>query len=85
MLSVMVSFNCQLDTVHNHLGKESTLVEVTIAIMKHHDQSNLGRKEFIQLMLPHLSSPCKKSGQEFKQGRNPAVGANAEVMEDVAY
>jgi hypothetical protein len=44
-----------------------------MAVMKHCDQSNLGRKRFIQLML--------KSGQELKQGRNLEAGADPEAME----
>ena len=48
-------------------------VRIFMAVMKHCDQSNLGRKRFIQLML--------KSGQELKQGRNLEAGADAEAME----
>jgi hypothetical protein len=33
---------------------------VIIAIMKHHGQSNLGRKGLIRLMLPHHCSSLKK-------------------------
>ena len=33
---------------------------VSIAVVKHHDQSKLGRKGFIQLRLPHLSSSPKE-------------------------
>jgi len=38
---------------------EVVLVRVTIAMMKHGDQSNLGRKEFIWLTLPYHQSPLK--------------------------
>ena len=37
-------------------GKAGGLVRVTIAVMKHHGQSNVGRKRFIWLTLPHRSS-----------------------------
>jgi hypothetical protein len=45
------------------------LVRVTVAVMKHHDQNNLGREEFIWLMLPYHSSSSKKV-RTLKQGRN---------------
>ena len=34
---------------HTHTHRYTVLVRVTIAVMKHHDQSNLGRKGFIGL------------------------------------
>lgn len=42
------------------------LVKVTIAAMKHHDKSNLGKKGLIQFILPYHNSPSRKSGQELK-------------------
>lgn len=36
------------------------LVRVSVAMMKSHDQSNLGRKEFLWLTLPQHSLPLKE-------------------------
>jgi hypothetical protein len=49
-------------------------VRVSIAVMKHHDQSNLGRKHF-------HSTVHHQRKQELKQGRNLEAGADAETME----
>ena len=57
------------------------LVSVTIAVMKHYDQSNLGRKGFIWLHFHIVVHHSRKSGQELKQGRNLEAGADAEAME----
>lgn len=45
------------------------LVRVTIAVFKYHDQSKLGRRGFIQLILPHHSSSSKevKTGTQSRQ------------------
>lgn len=41
------------------------LVGVTIAVMKLHDQSNLGKKEFISLIVPYgLSSGAMRAGTQ---------------------
>ena len=56
------------------------LVVIIIALIKHHNKRNLGRKGFIW----HCSSQ-KKSEQEFKQGRNLKAGADAETMRGVIY
>lgn len=42
------------------------LVGVTIAVMKLHDQSNLGKKEFISLIVPYngLSSKAMRAGTQ---------------------
>jgi hypothetical protein len=40
------------------------LLRVIIAVMKYHDQSNLGMKEFIQLILPYHCS----SSEEVRTG-----------------
>ena len=37
-------------------GPKSVLVKVTIAVMKYHDQSKLGRKGFVWFALPHQCS-----------------------------
>jgi hypothetical protein len=50
-----------------------------IAVMKHHEKSNLGREGFIWL-IPHHSS--SSTGQELRQSRNPESGADAEAMEE---
>jgi hypothetical protein len=47
----------------------SVLVKVTIAVMKHHDQNNLGRKGFIWLTLPHHCSSWKEVGTGTKTGQ----------------
>jgi hypothetical protein len=51
--------------------------------MKHHDQSNVGRKGFIWLTLTSTSLFIteRKLGQELRQGRNLEAGADAEAME----
>jgi hypothetical protein len=36
------------------------IVRVTAAVMKHDDQSNLERKEFILLMIPYQNSSSKE-------------------------
>ena len=61
------------------------LVRITIAMMKHHNQSKLGRKEFIRLTLLYHSSSLRKSGQEPKQGRNLEVGADERPWRGAAY
>jgi uncharacterized protein (DUF305 family) len=50
---------------------EDVLVRVTSAVMKHHDQSNLRRKEFIQLMIPHHSSSSKEVRTGTQAGQEP--------------
>jgi hypothetical protein len=49
---------------------------ITITAMKHHDQSNLGRKGFISLTVP-----SSKAVRTVTQGRNQEAGADAEAME----
>jgi hypothetical protein len=55
---------------------------ITIAVMKHHDQSNLERKGFVWLPLSHHHSSLKKVGKELKQGRDLEGGADAEVLKE---
>jgi hypothetical protein len=50
----------------------SACLRVSIAIIKHCDQSHLGRKGLFHLTAHHT----RKSGQEFK------VGTDADAMED---
>jgi hypothetical protein len=57
------------------------LVRVTIVVMKHHDQSNLGRKGLIWLTLPHHCSSFKEVRTGTQAYRNPEAGADAEAME----
>jgi hypothetical protein len=47
--------------------------------MKHHSQSNLGRKGFILLTIPYSSSSSKAVAQELKQGMVMDAGADAEA------
>jgi hypothetical protein len=54
------------------------LVRATIAMMKHHDLKTSWRGK-------GLAGLGRKSGQEFKQGRNLEAGADAEGLEDAAY
>jgi hypothetical protein len=46
-------------------------VRVTIAVTKHHDQNNLGRKGFIRLTLPHHCSSSKESRTGTQAGQEP--------------
>jgi hypothetical protein len=55
------------------------LVRVSVAVMKHHDQSNLGRKGFILLTLPH-HSPLLKEAKAGTQGMKLEAGTEAETM-----
>jgi hypothetical protein len=45
----------------------------------------LGRKEIIQLTLPHLCSSSKEVRTELKQGGNLEAGADAEFMEGCCF
>jgi hypothetical protein len=49
--------------------------------MKHCDQSNSWREEFIWLKLPYTGHYQRESGQELKQGRNTEAGADREASE----
>jgi hypothetical protein len=49
---------------------------VTIAVMKHHEQSNLGRKGFIQLTFPHHNLSSKEVGI------GTQAGADTEAMDE---
>jgi hypothetical protein len=59
----------------------NTLSPLTVAAIKHHEQTNLGRKGFIQPTLPHHRSSSKKLRQELKQDRSLEAGTDAEAME----
>jgi hypothetical protein len=52
------------------LEERCVLAEVTVAAMKHRDQSNLGRKGFISLPLPQhcLSLKAVRAGTQAGQG-----------------
>ena len=70
-----------LVVAYNSLSRtESVLVRASIAVMKHYDQSNLGRKGFVWLTLPHHCSSLKEV-RTGTQGRNKEAGADAEAME----
>lgn len=58
------------------------LVRVTIGVMKHRDQSNFGKKAFIELTFPYRSSSSRKSGKEVKQGRTLEPGDDALAIEE---
>lgn len=45
--------------IHTHTHKH-ILAKITIAVIKHDDQSNLGIKGFIWITLPHHSSLTKE-------------------------
>ena len=53
---------------------EGSCLRITVAVMKHFDKSNLGRKEFIWLLLPHYCLSVKEvmtgtqTGEELMQG-----------------
>ena len=57
------------------------LVRITTAVMKHHDQSNSERKGVYDLHFHITVHHWKKSGQEYKQGRNLLAGADVQAME----
>ena len=50
----------------------TVLVRVTIAVMKHHDQGNLGKKGFIQLTLPYHCSSSKEVRTGTQTWQEPA-------------
>lgn len=52
-------------------------MRVSIAVMKHHDQSNCGRNEFVWLILPYHCSISK----EVRTRIQMEEGADAEVVE----
>lgn len=53
---------------------------VTVAVTKHHDQSNLGGKGFFSLHF-HTTVHHQRTGREFTQGWNLEAGAVEEAME----
>jgi hypothetical protein len=56
----------------------SSLVGVSIAVKKRHDQGNLERKNLLHF---HITvHHWRKSGQELKQGRNLLAGLDAEII-----
>lgn len=59
----------------------SACLRVTMAAMKHHDQSSVERKGFIWLAFPHCCSALKKVRTE-TQGRNLKTRADAETTEE---
>jgi hypothetical protein len=52
-------------------AQKTVLVRVTVAVLKHHDQSNLGRKGFIRLMPPHHSSSSEEVRTGIQAGQEP--------------
>jgi hypothetical protein len=70
-------------------------VRVTIAAVKHQDQSNVERKRVVPHPTPtptatptfhfHFTVHCqRKPGQELKQARNLEAGLDAEAMVELA-
>jgi hypothetical protein len=49
--------------INDHIYYVFVSVRVTIAVMKHHDQNNLGRKGFVWLTFPYHCSTLRKSEQ----------------------
>jgi hypothetical protein len=75
-------YKCKLNikfylSTNPHVGY---CLRISIAEVKHHDQSNLGRKGFAWLKIPHCSS-LKDVRKELKEDRNLEVKADAEAME----
>jgi len=60
----------------------TVLVRITIAVMKHHDQSNLRRKGLTGLTLPHCSPSLKEIRTRTQTGQKEEVGTDAEVLEE---
>ena len=56
-------------------------LRVSIAVIKHHGQSNLGKKMFPWFMLPYHCSSLKEVRTGTKWGRNLEAGVDAEAME----
>ena len=55
---------------------------ITIAVTKQHDQRQLlGSKGLFGLHVHITVHHLRESGQEFKQGRSPEAGADAETVE----
>ena len=63
------------------LHLNSILVRVTIVIVKHHDQKQVGEHSFalhFHIIVHHR----RKSGQELRQGRNLKAEGDAETLEE---
>jgi hypothetical protein len=60
------------------------LVRVAIAVMKHYDQSKLGRKgkDLFDLLFYIIVHHQMMSGQELKQDRNLETGTDEEAMQE---
>ena len=64
----------------------NVLVGISIGVMKHLDQSNVGREGFISLILPYIIAHHQKQwGQELKHGRYLEAGADAEAIEGCCF
>jgi hypothetical protein len=50
--------------------------------MKHHDQSNLRRKGFIQLIFPHQSLSSKDIKTGTQTGQESGAWSDAEAMKE---
>lgn len=63
----------------------AVLARVLIAVVKHHDQRNLGRKGVIWLMFPCHCSASKKIKTGTQTGKEMKTGVDAESLEGAAY
>jgi hypothetical protein len=61
--------------------KPTCLSRVTTASIKHFNQSDLEKKGFIQLVLPHHSSSSKDIRMGTQPRQEPKAEADAEAME----
>jgi hypothetical protein len=75
-------------------GREATpekqnngvLLHIIAAVIKHHDQSNLGSKGFIELTPSHHYSPMKEiRTRTYMGGRNLKEGADAKAIKTTVY
>ena len=62
--------------------KDIVLVRVTVAVMKHHDQKQVGEKRvYLTYISTSIVHHLEKSGQELKQDKNLETGADVVAME----
>jgi len=60
----------------------SCLVRVTTAVMKHHDQSNFGKKVFVLVGFHITVYHQRDSEQLLKESRNLETGVDTKTMEE---
>ena len=64
-----------------YLTRQFVLVRDPIAVMKHHDQRDLGREGFVWLCFHITVQHQRKSGLDLKQGRKLEAGADIQATE----